>query len=380
MRLPGLRIALLTASALALAACSSQSPAPHAAPSHPTSVKPSAVRHTPAVAPQPWQRPAAAGSVGHLQPGSDPTALPTGLLIADKANNRLIIVDPQGRIRWQFPRKGDLVHGQTFKIPDDAFFTPDGKHIIATEEDDFVIRVIDIATHRITYQYGKPGVHGDGPDRLWNPDDAIMLPDGSIVTADIKNQRLLHIARGAHKPSQIWGGLTGGYHNPPHDWGAPNGMFPLGHGQFLITEIRGDWVTAMNLHGKVAWSTHPPAVLYPSDSNQIGPDRYLTVDYSSPGQILIFNRTGKALWRYKPTGTAALDHPSLALPMPNGDIVCNDDYNERVFIINPRTNRIVWQYGSLHHSGVAAGYLSNPDGVDLVPPNSLADRMLTAGK
>ncbi|MGH3499210.1 MAG: PQQ-binding-like beta-propeller repeat protein [Nocardioidaceae bacterium] len=300
-------------------------------------------------------------------------------MIADKANNRLIIVDPQGRIRWQFPRKGDLAPGQTFLIPDDAFFTPDGRHIIATEEDDYVIRVIDIATHKITYQYGKPGVHGTGPNRLWNPDDAIMLKDGSIVTADIKNQRLLHIAKGAHRPSQVWGQITGGYHHPPQAFGAPNGMFPLGHSQFLITEIRGDWVTAMNLRGKVMWSAHPPGVLYPSDSNQIAPNRYLTVDYSDPGQIVIFNKSGTALWRYKPTGANALNHPSLALPMPNGDIVCNDDYNQRVLIINPRTHKIVWQYGHTHHKGHRAGYLSNPDGVDLVPPNSLVDRMLRAG-
>ncbi|TWP35687.1 hypothetical protein [Leekyejoonella antrihumi] len=373
------RLTLLAAVALGLAACSSgTTPSSHGS-SHSARATHHAAARTATAARQPWQGSPPPNSVGHLQPGSDPAALPTGLLIADKANNRLIIVDPQGRIRWEFPRKGDLAPGQTFLIPDDAFFTPDGRHIIATEEDDYVIRVIDIATHKITYEYGKPGVHGTGPDRVWNPDDAIMLKDGSIVTADIKNQRLLHIAKGAHRPSQVWGGITGGYHHPPQDWGAPNGMFPLGNNQFLVTEIRGDWVTAMNLRSKVMWSTHPPEVLYPSDTNQIAPNRYLTVDYSYPGQIVIFNKAGTALWRYKPTGTAAMDHPSLALPMPNGDIVCNDDYNERVFIIDPRTNKIVWQYGYTHHKGSRAGYLSNPDGVDLVPPNSLVDRMLNAG-
>lgn len=372
------RLTLLATAALILAACSSGTtpaahrPSPSPRAMHPASSAPTAAR-------QQWEESAPPHSVGHLQAGSDPAAVPTGLLIADKANNRLIILDPQGRIRWQFPRKGDLAAGQTFLIPDDAFFTPDGAHIIATEEDDYVIRVIDIATHQITYQYGKPGVHGTGPNRLWNPDDAIMLKDGSIVTADIKNQRLLRIVKGAHHPSQVWGQITGGYHHPPQAWGAPNGMFPLGNDQFLVTEIRGDWVTEMNLRGKVMWSSHPPGVLYPSDSNQIAPNRYLTVDYSDPGQIVIFNKAGAALWRYKPTGAAAMNHPSLALPMPNGDIVCNDDYNERVFIIDPRTNKIVWQYGHTGHAGDRAGYLSNPDGVDLVPPNSLVDRMLKTG-
>ena len=62
---------------------------------------------------------------------------------------------------------------------------------------------------------------------------------------------------------------------------------------------------------------------------------------------------------------------SLALPLPNGNILVNDDYNDRVIVISPKTNRIVWQYGHDGVPGRAAGYLDNPDGVDLAPPDSL---------
>ncbi|MBO0810446.1 MAG: hypothetical protein J2P23_00205, partial [Microlunatus sp.] len=68
--------------------------------------------------PAPWLAPVGPKAKGHLRKGSDPSALPSDLLIADKVNNRLIIVDRHGRIRWQFPRRGDLAHGQTFRIPD----------------------------------------------------------------------------------------------------------------------------------------------------------------------------------------------------------------------------------------------------------------------
>ena len=91
------------------------------------------------------------------------------MLIADNHNNRLLVIDPQGRIRWQFPKPGDLARGQTFKVPDDAFFSPDGKDIIATEEDDAVISVINIATHRITYRYGTPGAPGSGAEPRVQP-------------------------------------------------------------------------------------------------------------------------------------------------------------------------------------------------------------------
>ncbi|MGH9101556.1 MAG: hypothetical protein ACRDYD_01000, partial [Acidimicrobiales bacterium] len=61
-------------------------------------------------------------------------------------------------------------------------------------------------------------------------------------------------------------------------------------------------------------------------------------------------------------------------PLPNGDILANDDYNDRVIVVDPRTNKVVWQYGHTATPGAAPGYLHKPDGVDLVPPYSLADR------
>src|SRR5208282_2276078 len=132
----------------------------------------------------PWLAPPA--GPGHLAPGSNPSVLPGDVLIADHLNNRLLIVDPYGRIRWEFPRPGDLAPGQTFLVPDDAFFSPDGQNIVVTQEDDYVISVISVATSKIIYRYGVPGVPGAGPDHLFNPDDAMLTPGGVIVSADIK--------------------------------------------------------------------------------------------------------------------------------------------------------------------------------------------------
>jgi hypothetical protein len=319
----------------------------------------------------PWLAPVSAAVTGHLAAGSRPSALPADLLIVDKFNNRLIVVDPRGRIRWQFPRRGDLAPGQTFKIPDDAFFSPDGRSIIATQEDQSVVTEIDITTHRIVWRYGVPGRPGMSANHLSNPDDAMMMPNGDVITADIKNCRMLIIAPGAHVPLHVIGVTTTAcVHAPPRHWGSPNGVFPMSDHHYLVTEINGDWVNSIGLNGQVLWSIHPPGVRYPSDSNQIGPDRYLTVDYSSPGQVVVFNRAGQLVWRYRGQGNIALDHPSLALPLANGDVVVNDDFNHRVIVIDPHSNRIVWQYGVTGVPGSRAGYLDNPDGIDLVPPSS----------
>jgi DNA-binding beta-propeller fold protein YncE len=345
----------------------------HSPASTPTARSTISAKASPILRSQPWADPRSASGPGRLWPGSTPSALPVPVLIIDKFNNRLIVVDPQGRIRWQFPQAGDLDAGQTFTIPDDAFFTPDAREIVATQEDQQLITVIDIATRRIIYRYGSPGVSGSGPNQLSNPDDAIMLPDGYILSPDIKNCRILLLSTKSHQPARIIGTTTNNCrHAPPTHWGSPNGAFPMTDGRYLVTEINGDWVDALRLDGTVSWSTHPPGIAYPSDSNQIGADRFLTVDYSSPGQVLIFNHLGRALWRYrKVVSSGALDHPSLALPLPNGDVLLNDDYNHRVVVIDPRTDAIVWQYGRSGVAGIAPGYLNNPDGVDLVPPNSL---------
>lgn len=351
-------------------AARSSDPSPRGS-AHPT--KPSGAE---ARSDAPWLRPVSASVPGHLRPGSRPSVLPGSVLIADKLNDRLIVVDPQGRIRWQFPAPGRSGPAQTLREPDDAFFSPDGRYIVATQEDRSVISVIDVAADRVVFRYGVPGRPGMSANHLSNPDDAMPLGGGRIFTADIKNCRLLLLEVGSHRPQRVIGrSTTACRHDPPAHWGSPNGAFPMSPGRYLITEINGDWVDAIDPTGKVYWSAHPPGVAYPSDSNQVGRNRYLTVDYSTPGQVVIFTRAGRALWRYRGHGRDVLNHPSLALPLPNGDIILNDDFNHRVIVVDPRTNRIVWQYGHTGHRGRAPGYLDNPDGLDLVPPHSFTTRM-----
>jgi outer membrane protein assembly factor BamB len=311
-----------------------------------------------------------------LAPGSDPSALPGPVLIADRGNDRLVLVDPRGRVRWTFPEPGDLPPGETFKVPDDAFYTPDGKHLIVTHEDDFTITLVDPVARRILWRYGTPGVHGYGPNRLWNPDDAIVLPDGHVLVADIKNCRLVLIGRGAHEPERVYGARRrlrrGCRHAPPRMWGSPNGAFPMRNGHYLVTEIKGAWINELDLRtGRVLKSFRAPGVRYPSDTNEAAPGRFITADYSRPGQIVMFDGKGRGLWRYRPTGQDALDRPSLAMVMPNGLVIANDDYNHRVIVVDPKSSRIVWQYGVTGQSGREPGRLNIPDGLDLAPPHSL---------
>jgi outer membrane protein assembly factor BamB len=309
----------------------------------------------------------------HLARGSDPSALPGDVLISDRSNNRLLVVDPRGRIVWRFPDSGEA----SLPLPDDAFFSADGRKIVVTQEDVDAVSVLDVAARRIVWRYGSIGMPGSGTNRLAHPDDAMPLPGGTIVAADIENCRLVLLRPPSHRPVRTSGSpVQGCVHAPPRAWGSPNGAFPLERGGMLVTEINGDWVDALSATGRVLWTAHPPGVFYPSDSNEVRPGLYVTVGWQSPGILETFDRHGRLHWRYQPRpGAAQLDHPSLALPLPNGDFLVNDDFNDRVIVVDPRTNRVVWQYG---HTGVARrapGYLSRPDGVDLVPPAALLNRV-----
>ena len=309
-----------------------------------------------------------------LRPGSDPSALPGNVIIADKGNNRILELSPDGRIVWSFPRRGELARGQTFLVPDDVFFTYDGRDILATQEDDFAITEVSVSSGRIVYRYGHPGVPGATPGFVFNPDDAIPLRNGRIVAADIKNCRLIELQPPLQHPvKQV--GLTGGcVHQPPTSFSSPNGAFPLQNGGTVVTEIGGVWVDLLNRSGKLGGAFNPPGFSYPSDTNQVRPGVFLSVDYADPGAIVEFDASGHVLWRFSPRGPDALNHPSLALPLPNGDVLANDDYNDRVIVVDPRTNQIVWQYGHTEVAGARPGYLRIPDGVDVAPPYALSDR------
>lgn len=313
-------------------------------------------------------------SRGELRAGSDPSVLPGPVLIADRDNNRLLEVSPTGQVLWRFPEPGELAPEQSFKLPDDAFFSPDGSQVVVTQEDDFVISVVDVAHPRITFRYGHPGIPGSEPGFLHNPDDALLTPGGAILSADIKNCRLVVIRPPAHYVTQQLGETGNCTHELGVSYGSPNGAFPMSGGDTVVTEINGDWIDVLDREGRPLTDTHPPGFSYPSDTNELRPGVFLSVDYTNPGAIETFTPTGRLLWRYEPTGADALDQPSLALPLPNGDVLANDDKNERVIVIDPHTNRIVWQYGHTHQSGSQPGYLANPDGVDLAPPYSLTMR------
>ena len=292
------------------------------------------------------------------------------LLIADRGNNRLLIVNSQAQVLWRFPVAGSLAPGQQFSA-DDAFLDPSGKTIMASEEMHQVLVRIDIASRRITWQYGHYNRAGAAVGYLNTPDDAYPLANGNVTVADIRNCRVLEIA-----PSKVvvhmWGHTGVCRSSPPYAYDEPNGDTPLPDGGILITEIKGSRVVRLSATGKVIFDIHVPTT-YPSDAQLDAHGDVVVADYTNPGAVVAVSPSGRVVWRYGPaSGSGRLDHPSLAVPLADGTLVLNDDLRDRVIFLNPITGRILWQYGRTGVAGRGANRLNIPDGVNLIPPGAIS--------
>ena len=289
--------------------------------------------------------------------------LPYPVVIADRRNNRLIEVAPDKRIIWEFASPSLAV----FRGVDDVFFSPDGRRLMVNEEDNYDIHIVDYEARAITWTFGVPDHKGSDPGHFNYPDDAHLMADGNVVVADIRNCRIQFIDPAASKVIDTWGKPGDCRHDPPRAVAYPNGTTPLDNGDILVTEIPGSRITRMTREGKVVWSVQAPGVRYPSDAFPTRDGQVIVADYSNPGRIVIFDpKTGKKTWEYfVKGGEKMLNHPSLALELPTGDVIVNDDQRHRVLVIDRETREITWQYGVTDQPGHQAGYLFYPDGMDL---------------
>jgi hypothetical protein len=298
------------------------------------------------------------------RPLAPPGPIPGYLLIADRGNNRMLLVGSTKHIFWTYPAPG-ITTAMPLRFDDDTFFGPRTDRIISNQEEQHTIQIISFPGGRILWRYGHVNQKGSAGGYLNTPDDAYLLPNGLVTVADAYNCRVLFINH-AHKVVRQYGTTGVCRHNPPSELGSINGATPLPDGGTLVSEINGSWVDDIGANGRLRWAVQAP-VSYPSDPELLGPNRILLADYARPGHAIIMTRTGRVLWRYGPSsGPGELDHPSLATRIAPGLIAINDDFRHRVIIVSIRTHHIVWQYGHTDHPGLAPGYLNTPDGLDLL--------------
>src|ERR1700704_221729 len=159
------------------------------------------------------------------QPAPLPYPIPGYLLIADRGNNRMLLVDSKKNILWSYPRPGQGT-SFPFHFDDDTFFGPELKTIISNQEDQHTIQIISFPSGRVIWYYGHIDQAGSSPGYLNTPDEASLLPTGLVSVADAYNCRVLFINH-AHKIVRQYGTTGVCKHNPPAQLGPVNGATPL---------------------------------------------------------------------------------------------------------------------------------------------------------
>jgi hypothetical protein len=295
--------------------------------------------------------------------------LPGYLLVADRDNNRVLLISPSKRVVWRSP---------PLRGPDDAFFTPGYRSIITNEEFNDTLTEVSVRTRRPIWRYGHDQVPGSSAGYLNTPDDAYRLANGRTTIADIRNCRIVTLSH-SKRVLRVLGGSCA--HDPPRGFASPNGDTPLPDGGLLVTEIGPPgWIDRLDARGRLLWSVQSP-IAYPSDAQLLPNGRILVSGFTIPGKIIEMTPSGRVTWSFgAQSGPNRLAKPSLAVRFPNGLIASNDDYNHRVILIDPRTNRIVWQYGHTGVPGARTGYLNKPDGLDLLPSAIAGSRVTSAAQ
>jgi len=288
-------------------------------------------------------------------PPVKPGPVPGYVMVADRNNNRIILLSPAKKIVWQ----KDGLHD-----PDDAFFTPGYRSISTNEEYNQTMALIGVRSRRIEWSYGHADVRGSSSGYLSNPDDAYLLRNGLMQVADIQNCRVVWVNR-AKRIVRTIGHAGDCAHDPPRSLSSPNGDTPLPDGGVLVTEI-GGWVDRIDAHGRLVYTVRTPTS-YPSDAQLLANGDILVAGFNTPGRVDEITPKGRIVWTYQPSGEWSLDRPSLAVRWPNGMIAITDDWHHRVLVVDPRTKKVVWSYGHLNQPGRSLGFLNKPDGLDLLP-------------
>ncbi len=229
-------------------------------------------------------------------PGSEP-ACPSGC-----ADNRVILVDEDGRIVWQYGQFGVTgAADDQLNAPVQATYLPNA-HVLITDQGNARIIEVSVATRRIVWQYGMTGVTGTGPDQLNNPNSAELLENGHILISDENNNRAIEVDR--HK--NVVATFTAG--------GMLSGVAfssRLENGDTLITDSNNNRIVELDGADKIVW-------------------QYATnkIFGSNPSPL-----------------------PTRAVRLANGDTLISDQFNHRVFAVDSEGN-VAASYGNLN----AAGY------------------------
>jgi hypothetical protein len=291
---------------------------------------------------------------------------PGNILITDQFNNRVIEIDPAGNIVWQFGNGPGDTSANSIVGTNDAervgqrtLMSGTGIPAGATTNckksgcvDNRVILVDRDGT--ILWQYGQFGVTGFGPDQLNTPVQNTYLPSGNVLITDQGNERIIEVRR---KDNVIvWQyGQNGVVGTGPEQLNNPNAAELLANGHILISDEnnnRAIEVTHTTPSRIVATFTARGTVSGLAFASRLPNGDTLLTD-SNNSRIVEVDSKDNPVWEYftntRP-GSNPSPLPTRAVRLANGNTLISDQFNNQVIEVNP-SKSIVASYGTINDAG-----------------------------
>ncbi len=284
-------------------------------------------------------------------------------LIADQFNNRVIEVDPAGKILWHFGRGPNDVSASSIIGVNDAQRVGEltlmaGTGAPAGSEpacpngcaDNRVILVDP--SGEIVWQYGKFGVTGAGRNELSSPVQNTWLPNGHVLITDQGNQRVIEVER--RTKTIVWQyGTTGVAGSGPNQLQDPNSAELLANGHVLISDENNNRAIEVNrAHQILATYTAHGTVNGVAFASRL-PDGHILITDSNNNRIVEVDAADNLVWEYA-TNTEPASNPdplpTRAVRLKDGTTLISDQFNHRVIVVS-RSGAIVRTFGNLNVAG-----------------------------
>src|SRR5216684_6893916 len=301
--------------------------------------------------------------------GSSKFNHPGNILITDQFNNRVIEIDPAGNIVWQFGGGPNNVGPSAIVGTNDAervggLTLMSGTGIPAgvspacpsTCVDN---RVLLVNPHgKIVWQYGEFGVIGSGPDQLNTPvqNTYLTLSNGEahVLITDQGNERIIEVRRIDN--AIVWQyGENGVIGNGPNQLNNPNAAELLANGHILISDEnnnRAIEVTHTIPSQILATFTAQGTVSGVAFASRLPSGNTLLTD-SNNSRIVEVDHSDSPVWQYftnaRP-GSNPSPLPTRAVRLANGNTLISDQFNDQVIEVNP-SKAIVAAYGAINDPG-----------------------------
>jgi co-chaperonin GroES (HSP10) len=200
----------------------------------------------------------------------------------------------------------------------------------------------------IVWQYGQAGQSGNGTNLLNVPVFVIQLPNQDFLIVDQGNGRIIEVNQ---QKSIVWS--YGGLNNP-------NSAELLANGNILIADENNNRTIEVNRAGQIVWQYNQGlkfaafASRLPNGNTLITDSGNARIIEVTPGKQIVWQYSTNTTQN---SNSSPL--PTNAVRLANGDTVIADQFNDRVLMLDQNKN-IVFQYGQTNTPGVGPNQLYGP--------------------